>query len=162
MAFSGVVDSCLKERQWDELRWIITEKATLRSLFWSPRTSGLQKAVYLKLPWYLVQAVARLRFGANNLAVHRGAWKSVAWEDRCCWADGEVQSESHVLGSCGVFSPERMRLLEELEEFYDDSKSWDIDRLMCLLVNPKSVCNAKVAGHFLRTVWREVDEKYLE
>lgn len=67
--------------------------------------------------------MACLCFGAKNFAVHCGAWGSVAWEDYCCWANKEIQSESYVLGSCGIFSPKSIRLLGELEEFYNNSKS---------------------------------------
>lgn len=160
-AFPARLDLALKRRQWEQVSRVSNTRSTLRSLNWSPVSRTLQKATYLKLPRHLVRAIARLRFGANNLAVHRMAWENVEWEDRLCIC-GEVESECHVLCTCGLFSPERMKFLDRLvlEDGYEDCKEWEMDRFMRFLVSPKTVGNARLAGRFLREVWEDIDSRY--
>lgn len=161
--FPALVQNALKDNQWRALLLITHSRATLRSLNWCQPSRSLTKATYLKLNKPMTRAVARLRFGTNNLAVHRLAWNAVPWEDRLCVACGEVETETHVFTACGIFDPERDAFRTDLAhlEGCEDCWSWGPDKLMRTLVNPGTLEVAKCVGYFLREVWREVDERYV-
>lgn len=162
--FPARLDAELKRIQWEELSRVVISSATLRSLSWARPTRGLKKALYLRLPKFLARAIARLRFGANNLAIHCSAWENIELEDRLCDACREVETESHTLGVCDLFAPERARYLMELSEIDGvglDCMAWQMDSFMRSLLVPGNIEIARAAGHFLRTVWKEVDERYV-
>lgn len=161
LEFPSLLQVALKDRQWRRLVKVVSTSSVLRSLTWAPPSRTLKKAAYLKLPRYLARAIARLRFGCNNLAVHRLAWEKVAWEDRRCVCCNEVETETHVLAQCGVFDPERFNFLEELVEIHEDCKSWDKDRFMRIILGSKTAAEARIVGFFLREIWRQVNERYI-
>lgn len=60
-----------------------------------------------------------------------------------------------------VFELGRADDLDELAEVHNDCDSWRPDRFMRQLWKPGTRKEALVASHFLRRVWREINERYL-
>lgn len=162
LVFPTEVATALKGIQWEEVCRVVSTGASMRSLNWAPLSRTLTKATYLKLPKHLARAIARLRFGANNLAVHRLAWENVEWEKRVCVCGcGDVETESYTLVHCALFAPDRAAFLQEMVEIHEDCLWWDVDRFMRILLKQSNVAESRIVGYFLKAVWREVNERYL-